>query len=123
MNRWSTIGRIREHGPSTDNARYPIKGQGETIMENRLLVCGTLLALVLLLPSFALAWSVGNSAPLQASGGMVAPKAPHETIRMEAEEVTMRLEKDGYTVEAVFVMANSGEAITEWVGFPKGQET
>jgi len=61
-------------------------------------------------------------APLQATGGAVAAKSKHETIRMAAEEVTIRLEKDSYAVEAVFHMHNSGETTTMRVGFPKGDE-
>jgi hypothetical protein len=60
-----------------------------------------------------------NPAPMPISGGTVSTKGPHETIRMDAEEVTIRLGKGVYTVEGVYHMVNSGEATTEWVGFPK----
>jgi hypothetical protein len=60
-----------------------------------------------------------NPAPWPISGGTVSSKGPHETIRMEAEEVTIRLGNSVYTVEGVYHMVNSGEATTEWVGFPK----
>lgn len=62
-----------------------------------------------------------NPAPLPIAGGTVAAKSPHETIRMDAEEVTIRLGKGTYTVEGVYHMVNSGEATTEWVGFPKNR--
>jgi hypothetical protein len=62
-------------------------------------------------------------APLQVRGGAVATKSPHETIRMESEEVVMRLGKRSYTVEAVFRFYNYGETTTEWIGFPKGNES
>jgi len=41
---------------------------------------------------------------------------------MDTEEVIVHLEKDSYTVDAVFQMVNSGDTVTEWVGFPKGHE-
>ena len=62
-------------------------------------------------------------APLQVRGGTVGTKSPHETIRMESEEVIMRLDKRSYTVEAVFRFYNSGETTTEWIGFPKGDQS
>ncbi len=61
-------------------------------------------------------------APLQATGGTLAAKSKHETIRMAAEEVTIRLGKASYMVEAVFHMVNSGDTKTILVGFPKGRE-
>ena len=61
-------------------------------------------------------------APLQVEGGAASAKSSHGTIRMESEEVTMRLEKKSYTVDALFVFSNSGETITQWVGFPKGYD-
>lgn len=63
-----------------------------------------------------------NPAPIPMAGGSVSAKLPHETIRMDAEEVTVRLGKATYTVDAVYRMANTGEAATEWVGFPRGLE-
>jgi hypothetical protein len=63
-----------------------------------------------------------DMAPLQVKGGAAAARGPHETIRMESEEVTIRLEKASYMVDAVFHFSNSGETTTEWVGFPKGGE-
>ncbi|MEW6349383.1 MAG: hypothetical protein AB1646_10000 [Thermodesulfobacteriota bacterium] len=63
-----------------------------------------------------------NPAPEPLAGGTVAARSPHKTIRMEAEEVTIRLGKGTYAVEGVYHMFNSGEATTEWVDFPKGRE-
>jgi hypothetical protein len=63
-----------------------------------------------------------NPAPMPIFGGTVSAKSPHETIRIEAEDVTIRLGGHTYTVEGVYHMVNSGEATTEWVGFPKTSE-
>ncbi|MFH0825257.1 MAG: hypothetical protein V2B18_21100 [Pseudomonadota bacterium] len=38
---------------------------------------------------------------------------------MESEQVTIRLKKDHYVVDAVFHFFNDAEQTTEWVGFPK----
>ncbi|MFH0821345.1 MAG: hypothetical protein V2B18_01240 [Pseudomonadota bacterium] len=74
-----------------------------------------------------LLWAPGglfaDIAPLQVSGGAVAPKAPHQSIRMDSEEVMIRLGTKTYTVEAVFHFSNSGDTTTEWVGFPKGDRS
>ncbi len=78
----------------------------------------TLLVLGLYLAPCAVAGD--DIAPLQASGGTAAAKSPHQSIRMDTEEVTVRPNKRGYTVDAVFQMVNSGEITTEWVGFPNG---
>lgn len=59
-------------------------------------------------------------APLQAHGGAAAPKGPNQSIRMDSEEVMIRLKERIYTVDAVFHFFNSGDTVTEWVGFPKG---
>jgi hypothetical protein len=60
-----------------------------------------------------------NDAPILVMGGSASPKGPHHSIRMESEEVTIRLLENSYTVDAVFRFFNDGETITEWVGFPK----
>jgi hypothetical protein len=52
-------------------------------------------------------------------GGGASPMSAHSTIRMDSEEVTIRLQKDGYTVDAIFHFFNTGETTKEWVGFPK----
>jgi hypothetical protein len=62
-------------------------------------------------------------APLQASGGSVSAKTIHKAIRMDSEEVKIHLEKGSYTVEAVFHFYNTGDTTTEWVGFPKGDQS
>ena len=80
--------------------------------------CLTLL-LVLILCAPCLLYP--NPAPWPMAGGTVTTKSLHETIRMDAEEVTIRLGKGSYTVAAVYHMVNSGETTTEWVGFPKGR--
>jgi len=60
--------------------------------------------------------------PSQPPGGTAALKSPHQSIRMEAEEVRIQLRRETYTVDAVFRMFNTGKAATEWVGFPKKEE-
>jgi hypothetical protein len=65
--------------------------------------------------------AIGDVAPLvqQESGGAVSPVSDHASIRMDSEQVTMRLEEDSYSVDAEFVLYNTGETVTELVGFPK----
>jgi ankyrin repeat protein len=53
------------------------------------------------------------------SGGGVSPKSAHTAIRLESQEVTIRLKQFSYTVEAVFQLNNTGKTTTEWIGFPK----
>ena len=53
------------------------------------------------------------------SGGGVSPKSPHETIRLESQEVIIRLKSSSYTVRDTIHLFNSGETTTERVGFPK----
>lgn len=60
-----------------------------------------------------------DDAPLWLMGGGATPKSKHTTVRMDSEEVTIRLHKDSYTVDAVFHFFNTGDTTTEWVGFPK----
>lgn len=56
-------------------------------------------------------------------GGAVAPRSSHKTIRLDSQEVTIRLGALKYTVEAVFHFFNTGDITTEWVGFPKWVES
>lgn len=53
------------------------------------------------------------------TGGGVSPKSPHPTIRLDDQEVIIRLKQSTYTVDAVFHLSNEGEATMEWIGFPK----
>ncbi|MBI5570107.1 MAG: ankyrin repeat domain-containing protein [Desulfomonile tiedjei] len=53
------------------------------------------------------------------SGGGVSPKSPHPTIRLDDQEVIIRLKPFTYTVDAVFHLSNTGETATQWIGFPK----
>ncbi len=52
-------------------------------------------------------------------GGGIAPKAPHKAIRLDSEEVRIRLKESSYVVDAVFELFNTGDTTTEWIGFPK----
>ncbi|AFM25613.1 hypothetical protein [Desulfomonile tiedjei] len=63
-----------------------------------------------------------NPAPIPMAGGSVAAQSPHKTVRMDAEDVTIRLGRGAYTVNAVYRMVNTGDATSEWVGFPRGLE-
>jgi len=80
----------------------------------RFVVC-VLAAGVLLLPDSGRA----NDGPIWHIGGSASPKSCHDSIRLDAEDVTIRLHKESYTVDAVFSFFNTGSTITEWVGFPK----
>jgi hypothetical protein len=60
-----------------------------------------------------------DQTPLFVEGGGVSPKSEHETVRMDSEQVIIRLGQETYTVDAVFHLFNTGETVTEWVGFPK----
>ncbi|MFC1835576.1 hypothetical protein ACFL2Q_12695 [Thermodesulfobacteriota bacterium] len=51
-------------------------------------------------------------------GGTAAPKSPHETIRLDSQEVIIRLRSSGYTVDAVYHLFNTGQSIIQWTGFP-----
>jgi hypothetical protein len=64
--------------------------------------------------------AIGDMAPLipQASGGAVSPVSDHASIRMDSEQVIMRLEEDSYSVDAEFLFYNSGNTLSELVGFP-----
>jgi len=60
-----------------------------------------------------------DDAPIMIMGGSASPKSSHKTIRMDSEDVTIRLGKASYTVDALFHFFNTGETTAEWVGFPK----
>ncbi len=60
-----------------------------------------------------------NQTPVHIVGGGATPKSQHESVRMDSEQVTIRLGQRSYMVDAVFHLFNTGETITEWVGFPK----
>ncbi len=62
---------------------------------------------------------MANQTPLHVVGGGVTPTSQHETVRMDSEQVIIRLGQRSYTVDAVFHLFNTGETVTEWVGFPK----
>ncbi|MEW6714182.1 MAG: hypothetical protein AB1306_03690 [Nitrospirota bacterium] len=61
-----------------------------------------------------------NDAPIRLIGGGAMPSSGfNQTIKMETEEITIRLEKKSYTVDATFHFLNTGETKEEMVGFPK----
>lgn len=55
-------------------------------------------------------------------GGGVSPKSPHPAIRLDDQEVTIRLKHDEYSVDAVFHLFNTADTSTEWIAFPKNTE-
>jgi hypothetical protein len=57
------------------------------------------------------------------SGGVIAPASPQENIRMDSMEIKLRLNAGSYDVDAAFHLFNTGEATTEWIGFPKQGKT
>lgn len=79
--------------------------------------CLMTIAIGLLLVSTTAIADVGPMDKLL-GGGAAAPKSPHESIRLDSQEVIIRLREDTYTVDVVFQLFNTGETITEWTGFP-----
>lgn len=65
---------------------------------------------------------IANDGPIRLMGGSASPKSSHPSVRMDSEEVTIPLHKNSYSVDAVFHFFNTGEAVTELVGFPKRAE-
>ncbi len=55
--------------------------------------------------------------PLKVVGGAPTVIYPHQHIRMDYMDVTMRLKKATYRVDGVFHFFNTGDTVTEWVGF------
>lgn len=88
---------------------------------------GLLLALIAGGLSFASLPALANMAPVKVitkvmggiGGGCIAPDHPHQSIRLDSEEIIIRLKNNGYVVDAVFDFFNTGETATEWTGFPK----
>jgi hypothetical protein len=62
---------------------------------------------------------MANQTPLHVEGGAATPKSRDKAVRMDSEQVMIRLGQRSYTVDAVFHLFNTGERVTEWVGFPK----
>lgn len=52
-------------------------------------------------------------------GGVIAPESPHQSIRLDSQEVIIRLGSESYVVDIVFNLFNTGGTTTEWTGFPK----
>ncbi len=50
--------------------------------------------------------------------GAPAPRHPLQTIRMDGQEVILRLGETSFAMDALFQFYNTGEATNEWVGFP-----
>lgn len=78
-----------------------------------LLLCLTAAGLVVC-PNYA----KSNVMPIGVQLGSAMPVSPHKSIRMTSEQVTIRLRRTSYTVDAVFHLLNAGEDTVEWVGFP-----
>lgn len=57
--------------------------------------------------------------PVTVTNGGAVLKPPHKHIRMEVQDITIRLQKTSYRVDGVFRFYNTGETTTEWVGFPQ----
>jgi hypothetical protein len=57
--------------------------------------------------------------PTPTYGGAPSAKSPNQTIRLESQDVALRLKGGFYTVDGSFHFVNTGDkTITEWVGFP-----
>jgi hypothetical protein len=86
-------------------------------------LCSTIYLTLLLIAPFCTPNALNaNPAPIPMAGGTVATQSSHKTIRMDSEEVTIRLGRGSHIVNAVYRMVNTGDATTEWVGFPRGLE-
>ncbi|MEW6530965.1 MAG: hypothetical protein AB1473_09030 [Thermodesulfobacteriota bacterium] len=83
--------------------------------------CVRLLLMVLIAVALLVLPNPGRTdrAPLVVLSGGATLKSAHHHIRMDSQEVTIRLKKTTYEVDAVYHFFNTGEATTEWVGFPK----
>lgn len=57
--------------------------------------------------------------PIVLKEGAVLPLSTHSTIRMESQNVTIRIGSTSYTVDAVFRFFNTGETVRQWVGIPQ----
>lgn len=53
------------------------------------------------------------------AGGVLAPASPQDSIRMDSMEINILAQTGSYVVDAVFRLFNTGEATSEWIGFPK----
>jgi hypothetical protein len=84
-----------------------------------------LLMLFLVVGSLSLASSSANAdlGPLKVTGGAPTVLYPHQHIRMDLMDVTIRLKKTSYRVDAVFHFFNTGDTMTEWVGFLQRGDT
>ncbi|MFZ5867053.1 MAG: hypothetical protein ACOYXY_14305 [Thermodesulfobacteriota bacterium] len=84
-------------------------------------ILASLLALIAAGPTFTPLPAFADMAPVRvfAGGGAVAPDHPHQTIRLDSQEVKIRLKSRIYEVDVVFDLFNTGESVTEWIGFPK----
>jgi hypothetical protein len=60
-----------------------------------------------------------NMVSFEINSGAASPKKDQPNIRMDAEQVIIRLRKLTYTVDATFQFFNTGPTVTEWVGFPE----
>jgi hypothetical protein len=56
---------------------------------------------------------------IKLQGGCITPAAPNENIRLDLMQVTIRLKRDSYLVDAVFHLFNTGDTAKEMVGVLK----
>lgn len=80
----------------------------------RVMLCCLIVGGILALPGLGSAFN----GEVHFIAGAVAPKSSHQSISMESEQVTIRLRRTAYTVDAVFRLFNTGKTTTEWVGLP-----
>jgi hypothetical protein len=82
----------------------------------------TVSSLVCLTSSGAEEWPSYDVPFITLSGGVIAPASPQDSIRMDSMKIDILPQDRSYVVDAVFQLFNTGEATTEWIGFPKHGE-
>lgn len=87
---------------------------GDVMTHLRVMLCCFIVGGLLALPGLGDAFN----SQVYFVAGAVAPKSAHESIRMDSEQVTIRLRRTAYTVDAVFRLFNTGKTTKEWVGLP-----
>jgi hypothetical protein len=62
---------------------------------------------------------ISGDSPVWNIGGGPCPDSSDHNIRLESQEVTIRVGEYLFAVDALFHFFNAGKTKTEWVGFPK----